>query len=448
MAGNDPKGFYKLLGVSPDCSNEELQKSFKKATMLYHPDGPAGRKVKKLEEPERSQKLKELEKKCAEINEAKEVLLDEKKRKAYDSGMFDPNTGESYGDFGGMAGGGSVFDFFSDFFGGRRGEKRVYRNKSTEVDMPINLSDLYLGRKKKYKVSRTLRCKSCDGKGAENISRCTTCQGRGSVNRKVQRGPFVTIQEQECSSCRGKGYKKVGPSCVPCLGKGLTDTNEIIEVKIPKDSKSTISFEFEGKGDEVNDSEILAGNLIINCNVRNEETISFNKKTGKIFNLNDPKSEEIKIIFEKMGKNLFVDIEIDLPSFLSGGESIVYLPNETRNILKFPSLMDSKKVLVVGGRGFNGGDLVLRYKIKESEEMFNRSMLGSKTLNLNCTIGSLKAEVDKQNVHNVFKGTLKDIKDVYTVEVQRQPKREEEGRDFSDLFGNSQFGGSSSFSFF
>jgi len=112
------KDYYKLLGVSRSASKEDISKAFKKLARKYHPDLNPNDKV--------------AEAKFKEINEAYEVLKDEKKRKLYDQfgsnwehgQNFQPPPGYENMNFGGggFPGGGAGFsDFFETIFGGGAG---------------------------------------------------------------------------------------------------------------------------------------------------------------------------------------------------------------------------------------------------------------------------------------------------------------------------------------
>src|SRR5512143_2292421 len=68
----DPgKNYYELLGVPEDASGEDIRKAFRRLAKKHHPDVNPG--------------SKSAETKFKEINEAHEVLSDEKKRAEYDA---------------------------------------------------------------------------------------------------------------------------------------------------------------------------------------------------------------------------------------------------------------------------------------------------------------------------------------------------------------------------
>ncbi len=81
------RDYYDVLGVSKTATAQEIKSAYRKLALKYHPD---------------KNKAADAETKFKEINEAYEVLSDEKKRKTYDQfghAAFDPAAG-----MGGMGG--------------------------------------------------------------------------------------------------------------------------------------------------------------------------------------------------------------------------------------------------------------------------------------------------------------------------------------------------------
>ena len=97
----DKKGYYKILGVSENATDEELKKKYRSECLKWHPD----RWVNGTDEEKKT-----AEDKFKQLNEAYSVLSDKQKRQAYDSGM----DGEWH-DMGGF----NPFEFFKQHFGGR-----------------------------------------------------------------------------------------------------------------------------------------------------------------------------------------------------------------------------------------------------------------------------------------------------------------------------------------
>src|SRR5215217_9535658 len=73
------KDLYKLLGLSRNASEEEIRKAHRKLVRKYHPDT----------NPEDLQ----AEERFKEIQQAYEVLSDEKKRREYDEGLRTSSRG-------------------------------------------------------------------------------------------------------------------------------------------------------------------------------------------------------------------------------------------------------------------------------------------------------------------------------------------------------------------
>jgi DnaJ-class molecular chaperone len=65
------RDYFHILGVNKDASAQDIKKAFRQLALRYHPD-------------HNPDNVKEAEKKFKEINEAYEVLGDERKRWQYD----------------------------------------------------------------------------------------------------------------------------------------------------------------------------------------------------------------------------------------------------------------------------------------------------------------------------------------------------------------------------
>ena len=68
---NPEDDYYKIMGVKPDATEDQIKKAFKKQAIKYHPD-------KNREDPEKAKE------KFQKIANAYEVLSDPDKRRVYD----------------------------------------------------------------------------------------------------------------------------------------------------------------------------------------------------------------------------------------------------------------------------------------------------------------------------------------------------------------------------
>ncbi|KAM0945882.1 putative DnaJ domain, Chaperone J-domain superfamily [Dioscorea sansibarensis] len=80
MEQQQQSNYYSVLGVHPKASPSELRSAYKKLAMKWHPDKLGRREPRIVAEANRRFQL---------IQEAYQVLSDEKKRMLYDSGLCD-----------------------------------------------------------------------------------------------------------------------------------------------------------------------------------------------------------------------------------------------------------------------------------------------------------------------------------------------------------------------
>jgi len=170
------KDYYRVLGVTPQATADEIKKAFRTLARKYHPDVAKDKKTS--------------EEKFKAINEANEVLSDPESRRKYDQlgadwktgGPPRPPTGRSGRPAPGYAspGGGDEFqfegtgfsDFFEQFFGGRAGRPAggspfgpdghsygepasALRGQDIQGDIFITLDEVLQGAMRSISVRRT-----------------------------------------------------------------------------------------------------------------------------------------------------------------------------------------------------------------------------------------------------------------------------------------------------
>ena len=250
MSTMNKRDYYEVLGLSKGASDDEIKKAFRRLAVKYHPDRGGN------------------EANFKEINEAYEVLKDEKKRQRYDQfGHAGVGTsassdgGDPFAGFGGFSTQGQSVNFdFGDlglgdilgsFFGG--GQRRPSKPRGQDIEVAIELSfeEAVFGLEKELNLKLNDTCSHCKGTTAEpgyELKTCGTCGGSGQVVRAM-RTVFGNIQQQiPCPNCKatGKVPEKV---CTVCRGSGTEKKNQTINLKIPAgiDDGTTIRLREHGQ---------------------------------------------------------------------------------------------------------------------------------------------------------------------------------------------------------
>ena len=259
----EKRDYYEVLGVSKSATPDEIKKAYRKLAMKYHPD--------RNHEPGAEDKFKE-------INEAYEVLSDEKKRATYDqfghAGM-DGAFGQGGGFSGGFTDFGDLGDIFGSFFGGgfggggsRRSSNQPRQGQDRYMQMRIDFMDSIFGKTETISLDVDETCKHCNGSGAESpsdVQTCPTCHGSGYVMSQ-QRTPFGVIQQQSvCPDCHGTG-KIIKDKCPDCRGTGYISNRKKIKVSIPAGIDNGQSIRIRDKG-EPGTNGGPRGDLLVEVNV-------------------------------------------------------------------------------------------------------------------------------------------------------------------------------------
>ncbi|KAM9939691.1 hypothetical protein OXX80_000824, partial [Metschnikowia pulcherrima] len=276
--------FYDLLGVSPQASENELKKAYRKAALKYHPD--------KNPSPEAAEKFKEL-------SQAYEVLSDDQKREVYDSYGVEGLSGGGPGGMGGMG----ADDIFSQFFGGGFGgmgggaSRGPTRGKDIKHTISCTLEELYKGRTAKLALNKTVLCKSCDGRGGKEgkIKQCSSCHGSGMKFVTRQMGPMIQRFQTTCDVCQGSGdICDAKDRCTACKGKKTSAERKILQVHIDPGMKDGQRIVFSGEGDQ--EPGVTPGDVVFVVDEKPHEK------------------------FTRKGNDLYYESEIDLLTALAGGE--------------------------------------------------------------------------------------------------------------------------------
>lgn len=338
------KDYYEVLGVKKDAKADEIKKSYRRLARKFHPDVNPNDKT--------------AEEKFKEVQEAYDVLSDEKKRKVFDrfgyyADNLDPNSPFGAGAAG--AGGGSAgapgFDFsgfnwdtsstssgssssfrdiFSDLFSGGGAKAREpepprplpKRGRDIEIPLALSFEEAFTGLTRNITVNRSEQCSRCQGAGDTGgpVVTCTTCKGTGQVSRTGGRLQF----SQECPDCEGTGRRR--QPCSLCNGKGTTPKTEQVKIRIPAgvDTGSRVRIPKKGHGGRLGAEP---GDLYILTNVGKHSFLT------------------------RKGDNIYVTVPITVPEAALGAR--IEVPTvEGKAQLKIPAGTESGQKFRLREKGF------------------------------------------------------------------------------------------------
>lgn len=188
--------YYELLQVSKDANSNEIKKQYYKLAKEYHPDKTSGDKDKNS--------------KFIEIQQAYNVLIDETKRRVYDSSMYEDELFEN------------IAQFFSYDYVNVDAPKR---SKEVCETLHISIPEYLNGINRKQCVKRERECETCNKTGIKdykhNTRRCSYCNGTGLD---------LNIPIFACGVCNGKCINVINDiPCDNCQGTSMyTHEDEIL----------------------------------------------------------------------------------------------------------------------------------------------------------------------------------------------------------------------------
>ena len=333
------KEYYETLGIPRTADEDEIRKAYRRLARKYHPDLNPGDKSS--------------EDRFKAVQEAYDILSDQKKRKMYDQfGFYSDNmpspgagpggpgfpgqpgfdfSGFDFGDVFGAgaqqgrratkqpppgAGGESFKDFFSQFFGGNAPDKDHSAERGSDLEYALNVDfwQSITGSQVKLSISRQEQCETCHGQGAgSGAAMCPQCNGSGQVSQTAGAMRFNVT----CPRCSGRG--RMVNACPRCFGDGRIVKPEVVEVRIPPGAGNGSRLRVAGKGN-AGTQGAPAGDLYITIRV---EPHTFFRREGD--------NIEIKIPVTVWEAALGAKIEV--PTI--GGRAILKVPHGTQNGQRF-----------------------------------------------------------------------------------------------------------------
>lgn len=354
---SNTQNYYQILGIENSASKDDIKKAFHKLAHKYHPDKAGGDEAK-----------------FKEVNEAYQVLSNDKKRAEYDAygRVFSDGAGPGYSaggnpfeGFGGSASGWDgqggvefdIGDIFSQFFEGRGGQAR--RGRDISIDLEVSFEESIFGTERKVLLAKRSTCATCTGSGAKpgtNLTTCPTCNGTKRIHETKQSflGTFSAVRD--CETCAGRG-RVPAEKCPACHGAGVEKRQEEIVVKIPSGIQDGEMIRMVGMGEAISGG--TSGDLYIKMHVK-------------------PHS-----VFRREGLNLVMNLNVKLSDAILGSEYSINTLDGSISV-KIPQGVTHGEMLRVKGRGIplergRRGDLLIKLSItmpsklsKKARDLFDQ----------------------------------------------------------------------------
>ncbi|KAJ3750035.1 DnaJ protein [Lentinula detonsa] len=346
-----PKNPYDVLGVKRDASAADIKKTYFSLARKYHPDTNSD---------------KTAQSKFLEIQEAYDVLKDEKKRAAYDQygsasqqPGFDPNAfsgpgGAGFSGFqdftstfggGGRGGSSDLFEQLFTQFGGGGRRRGPTRGADLETYISITFLEACKGTTREVTISPVTDCGTCSGSGLKAGAKrttCTTCGGSGTRTFVIDNGFQMS---STCNTCDGVGSTVPrNGQCSSCGGVGKVRIRKTVDVSIPPGVEDGMVIRIPNSGDAPISGAGVAGDLLVRLNVSPSKT------------------------FQRQGSNLYHSVKIPLHTALLGGR--VRVPTLDGDVdVRVPSGTQPGEEMKLRGRGVprvnrnDAGDLFVTFSV-------------------------------------------------------------------------------------
>ncbi|MFZ0595205.1 MAG: molecular chaperone DnaJ [Bryobacteraceae bacterium] len=324
--------YYHTLGVAKGANADDIRKAYRRLARKHHPDLNPGDKA--------------AEERFKKVQEAYDILSDDKKRQMYDqygfysenlpphpgAGTGRPGTGMGFEGFdfaeyarqqtGGNGGaaqqetpfegfGGGFRDIFSTLFGKRQRSQTPEKGADLEYALSVDFWQAIKGTQVRLNISRQETCETCGGTGSAggNVAVCPECDGTGQITQMHGAMKFNI----PCQRCGGTG--RLRNVCPTCRGEGRVSRPDIVEVRIPQGVPNGSRLRVAAKGN-AGTAGGPAGDLYITIRV---EDHPFFKRDGDNIHIQVPLS------VSEAG----LGAKIEVPTI--DGRALLKIPQGTQN---------------------------------------------------------------------------------------------------------------------
>ena len=236
MKNSKDKEYYKVLGISPVSSTEEIKSAYRNLARKYHPDVNQGNKGSEL--------------KFKEIGEAYEVLIDDTKRKRYNLLYGYTEVKRTTENTSGQ----SKFQAHKAYT--KKSDEKQHNTESTkqesvfDKDFNVVFSEILDGIFKKNSGEDKGTQQSKNQQPPQNGDDITTditltiTEAHNGAVRTVN-----VLHTESCARCHSRKFYN-GSVCIACEGKGEITQHKKISVKIPPNVKEGSKIRIPNEGNK------------------------------------------------------------------------------------------------------------------------------------------------------------------------------------------------------
>jgi molecular chaperone DnaJ len=312
---------YRVLDVSPEASDAEIKRAYRKLARQHHPD--------------RNPDDAAAEGRFKEIQAAYDLIDTSEKRRKYDeqkriSNMFGSSGSGDLGNFDfNFEGGGGIEDILASFFGGKGANPYSGQSSGNIFDQT--------GR-----ARQTQQPKPQHGANIDSPLDLTLEEAASGVKK-----PFTISRRKRCDTCKGGG-------CSKCAGQGIIRKTSQITVTVPAGAEHASVMRLKGMGHESANGH--PGDLLLTVRIDADEGRSW--EGGRLIQL----------------------VEVSYSTMMLGGKIRIHTPAGKIVEIEVPPNSRSGDRRRLRGQGYNGGPLDVELTLSESSELTPEQDAALKTL--------------------------------------------------------------------
>jgi len=336
--------YYKVLEVTPEATENEIKKAYKKLAMKYHPD-------KNPDDPDAESKFKE-------ITEAYETLSNLEKRQFYDNHGKDGNQEII-----------DPFQVFESIFGRQKNHPQQIRAPTLKVPVSLSLDESYFGVTKKITFNRMIGNPEIDFSDGLPPSQDKLIPQKDNIEITIPTGAIPG--EHQIFENIGHNIPNIGKSDLVLVYVDEDEYNKNIRPQLNTnvfDSQSSESSFTESFNEDTNENQDNEDEDEDEDEDEEEEEDGDGDEDGDEDGEEDGDGEEEdgerKYVFRRgQGNDLQLHLKISLKEFYTGVERAIKYFGDRTIYLSYYDKIDLQETYIMPNYGINGGNMIVTFEL-------------------------------------------------------------------------------------